>query len=326
MNPKSIFNLFSPKGKAPAVGARQISALAISLAVWSLLVLTACGPVPASVAVIEEAAPAVAPAAVTEKEAASDSAFLAANPELLVAHPPAEAQEMTESEFLAANPELKIVRRYTGAIENEGSQPATYDIEVVRHKNFTDFQTLKANLAGEENIADHAGADNVAALRYKFRHGLGIEANIENEGSRPDTYDIEVIRTQNYAAFLEKNSLDAFVEANPELRFARRRLATAIEETANPELSEKLARRWMMTQVDSTFLAANPELMVARRSAITLKDEVSQPETYDIEMLRIQRYAEAAEKRAEAAFLAANPELMVARRYEAMGASRGEGD
>jgi hypothetical protein len=146
MNPKSILNLFSPKGKSQAVVYRQIATLAMSLAVLSLFVLTACGQVQASVPVVEESLSVVAPVAVTEEEPASDSAFLAANPELLKAHPPAEVPEMTEAAYLAANPELKIVRRYTGAIENAGSQPEARDIEVVRHNNFVAFQNLKAEL------------------------------------------------------------------------------------------------------------------------------------------------------------------------------------
>jgi hypothetical protein len=46
-------------------------------------------------------------------------------------------------------------------------------------------------------------------------------------------------------------TLDAFLEANPELRFARNRLAVGVEEST-----------------DSAFLAANPELMVAHRYAV----------------------------------------------------------
>lgn len=117
MNPKSIFKLFSPKEKAQAVALRQISTLAISLAVLSLFALTACLQVPASVPVVEEVLPAIAPAAVTEPEPASDSAFLDANPELLEANLPAEGQAMTDSALLGANPELAIAGRYADGVE-----------------------------------------------------------------------------------------------------------------------------------------------------------------------------------------------------------------
>jgi type IV pilus biogenesis protein CpaD/CtpE len=80
-----MFNLFSLKEIGQTLIPRQVSSLVMSLAVLSLFVLTGCLQGPASVPVVEEAAPAVAPMAVTEEETASDSAFLAANPELAIA-------------------------------------------------------------------------------------------------------------------------------------------------------------------------------------------------------------------------------------------------
>lgn len=344
MNPKSIFNLFSPKGKAPTLAHRQLATLAISLALVSLFALTGCTQVPGSDVVVEESSAAIAPEAVIEQETASDSTFLAANPELLKANPPTLGEEAPESTFLANNPELMVARRYSSAIENEGSppdpyhietlraqryaeaakkraesalpatnpellkaHPPTFDKEGLRHTYFQDW-IIEANAADAVKpaikpmhlrrvpgytidavkpaiqpvsfdredlrqtyfrdwqieadrpepsplgqpvsmVTDQTSADPVAQQRYKFQHGLGIEAALEN-GANPATLE----------------DLDAFLEANPELRFIRNHLATAIiEEATNPELAEKLARRQMRTGLTSTFLAANPELMAAGR-------------------------------------------------------------
>ena len=160
MNQKPILKLFSLKGSGPPLIPRPMITLVITLAMLSLYVLTACSQVPVSVPEVKEAAPALAPEAVAQEEPASDSAYLAANPELLKAHPPAGGQAMTESEFLAANPELKDARRYAGALENEvdpdrdiglldfftpnDQRPVTFDKAGLQQSYFQDW-AIEAN-------------------------------------------------------------------------------------------------------------------------------------------------------------------------------------
>ena len=131
MNPKPMFKLFSLKGMRQIVIPRQVSMLVICVVGLALFALTAYAQEPTNDSGVEVSGLAVAPAAVTDKESASDSAYLAANPELAIASRYAgvttkwAVYQLSESIFLAANPELITARRYTRAVENEAT-PSTF--------------------------------------------------------------------------------------------------------------------------------------------------------------------------------------------------------
>lgn len=161
MDRKFIFKRFSPKGKGAAI------TLIISLVILSLFNLTAYGQEPTDDSVAPEGSQAIVLVAVPETEPVINSAFLAANPEL-----------------------------------------------------------LKINLTTERNI-NRTGAYYVAAQRYKFVHGLGIEADVENEASASivlaaNPEFIEIMRLRRDAKAAETKAQAAFLAANPELMVAGR--------------------------------------------------------------------------------------------------------
>jgi acetyl esterase/lipase len=97
----------------------------VGLGVLLLALLGACAQSPIAEPEPDQLAPVEVVAPQTEEkplrgeaEAATGSAFYAANPELLKAHPPTLVEAMPESIFLATNPELMIARRYV-AVESE---------------------------------------------------------------------------------------------------------------------------------------------------------------------------------------------------------------
>ncbi len=75
---------------------------------------------------------------------------------------------------------------------------------------------------------------------------------IEQRAVQPESYDIEAVRAQNYAAFAAEQSDSTYRAANPELNAASRYKSTLIEESTT----------------GSAFYAANPELMAAQRCAV----------------------------------------------------------
>jgi hypothetical protein len=172
--------------------------------------------------------------------------------------------------------------------EPEPGQPAP--AEVVAAQTEEESLTIQTEAAtGSAYYA--ANPELMLALRH---------AELEREITTNSAYfavNPELMVAQGYPAVIKDE-----VAASPSLYW------TPIQRGSSPTVSPEVRQI-----AETRLLAANPELMVARRN--TVIEEVSQPEAYDIEMLRIQRYAEVADKRAEAAFLAANPELMVARRY-----------
>jgi len=180
MNLKFIFKLFSLKGKGQTVAFRQITTLAASLTVLSLFVLTACLQVPASVPVGEEISPAVVPQAVIGKEPVSDSAFLAANPELLKARPSLVAAEMTGSALMAANPELAIVGRYADLAEQRAKAA-----ELVANP-----ELLKAHPPTRvEEVSESTYLASNPELKIVRRYPVAIE----NESSQSAPSDIEAV-------------------------------------------------------------------------------------------------------------------------------------
>jgi hypothetical protein len=133
---------------------------------------------------------------------------------------------------------LVVACNQVPVVEPETNQPAPVEVVVPQ----TEVQSLPIETETTPGSAFYAANPELKILLYT--------GSLEKVDIQPDDYDIELLRAQSYAVFREKNSLDIFLEANPELRFARNRLATVTEEG-----------------VDSTFLATNPELMVARRYA-----------------------------------------------------------
>ena len=105
----------------------------------------------------------------------------------------------TDSSYLASNPELNAVRGYTGAIENEGSQPVTFDLEALR-EFFAHEWTIEADtidpsplMQPVSNGIEMTEADFLAAnpeLKIVRRY----TGAIENKGSQPVTFDLEALR------------------------------------------------------------------------------------------------------------------------------------
>jgi hypothetical protein len=125
----------------------------------------------------------------------------------------------------------------------------------------------------------------------------------------------------------ETLTLEAFLEANPELRFARNRLTMATEDpdsaslAANPELMA--AHRFIASNILTleAFLEANPELRFARnRLAMATEDLDSASLAANPELMVAHRLAGVMDESQDSAFLAANPELMAAHRYAALEA------
>jgi hypothetical protein len=101
----STLNPFAPKGEAQSAARRMIPFL-VGLSAVLLVVLVAYVAVEASEPAMEK----------------TDEAFLAANPELIVARRYTTGiLETTEATFFAANPELIIARRYGSSVE-EGTE------------------------------------------------------------------------------------------------------------------------------------------------------------------------------------------------------------
>jgi len=153
MTRKSIFKLFNPKRMGQTVIPRPVFMWVICVAMLSLFAMTAYAQEPTNDSGVEVSGVAVAPAVVTDKEPVSDSAYLAANPELAVAGRYAGVttkwvvDELSGSIFLAANPELMLVHRYADALKNQGGQPGTYDIELLRSQLYAEAAEKKAEAA-----------------------------------------------------------------------------------------------------------------------------------------------------------------------------------
>jgi hypothetical protein len=117
-----------------------------------------------------------------------------------------------DSVFYAANPELMVVQRYPTAMDQPTNPSEGYDIETLRAQNYAAITVMRT---GSTYLA--ANPEVMVARRYS---PLGTW------------------------------TLEAFLQANPEMRFVQNRLAGVREEP-----------------LDSAFLAANPELMAAHRYA-----------------------------------------------------------
>jgi len=93
--------------------------------------------------------------------------------------------------------------------------PPTFDIEHLRQVYDANWaveaDAVDVNLADQSSIFLAANPELMMARRYR------------------DVIENEVLPAQSYVGFPDKSTLDAFLEANPELRFARSRLAAAIE-------------------------------------------------------------------------------------------------
>lgn len=234
MNLKSIFNLFSPKGKAQAVAQRHnIATLAMRLGGLSLLALAGCVQAPASVPVVEEFAPQVAPAAVTKNEGSqpdpydiegvraqryaeaaeerAEAASLAANPELLKAHPPALVEQAPESTFLASNPELMTARRYTNAITNE--------VDPDRDRGLLDFFAGPNETNGLRAIERDPNED-IGLLEF-FKLNNRSPVNFDKEGLQQTYFQdwtieanaADAVKAAVEPAAITKQNLDFWIEA-----------------------------------------------------------------------------------------------------------------
>lgn len=119
-------------------------------------------------------------------------------------------------------------RRFVQPIKGNGaSEPPIFDIEHLR-------QIYDANWSIEADSVDLNPAD---------QSSIFLAANPELMVVHYYTGAIrnEILPALSHTGFPDKSTLDAFLEANPELRFARRRLAAAME-----------------TGDDSTYLATDP--------------------------------------------------------------------
>ena len=97
----SILNLFAPKGKGSSIAHKRIVFL-VGLSTALLVILVGYVVVSASEPAVKN----------------TGEAFLAANPELMVAHRyVGPVIEEGDAALLAANPELMVARRYIGSVE-----------------------------------------------------------------------------------------------------------------------------------------------------------------------------------------------------------------
>lgn len=129
----------------------------------------------------------------------------------------AESNDLTNSAFLAANPELNVVRGHTGAIEKQGSRPVTADLEALR-EFYANEWTVEADAidpkplvtpgnsgvekTGAEasplvqpvsHVVEMSEADFLAAnpeLKLVRRY---LDAS-ENRSNQPVTFDLEAVR------------------------------------------------------------------------------------------------------------------------------------
>lgn len=119
-------------------------------------------------------------------------------------------------------------------------------LEVVPQQAETAPVILEANDTQSDSELFAANPELMAADRFT--------GAIEEETMSASTFyatNPELMATQRYAVEAEESTLDAFLRANPELRFVRRSL-----ETAPAQKQSAL----------DAFLEANPELRFARRS------------------------------------------------------------
>jgi hypothetical protein len=233
MNHKRTLSLYSPNAVGQTVTLPQIPALVTGLVGLLLLALTACGPVPVSglAAVPAHPVEAVSSTAISENAATADPAFLAANPELMLARRYPAAPLVAS---LAANPELTLARRYPAA----GQADAT-------------AATLAAN-------------PELSSARYYAPYPIDNQAALAS--FLADNPELMVAR--RYSPGTQEGA--AFLADNPELMLARRHTAAprVASVALNPELSAAhLYAAPLGATDDPAFLAANPELMTARRYA-----------------------------------------------------------
>ena len=275
MNQKRTFNLFRPKSVEQAVIHRQIPALVVGLAALLLLALTACAPVPVGglVAVPAHPGKAVASTTVSENALTNDWAFLAANPELILARRTTAAPMVAS---LAASPELIVARRYTAAMQ-AGAEVATLDAnpELSTARYYAPY-TIDDQAALASFLA--ANPELMAARRYippggwtrRMPQHIPLQNKVDPDG---DIGLLEFFKPQPIKALQNKVDPDSDIGL---LEFFK---PQTIKETSapdqlsysvalNPELS--VARGYaapLEARGNPTFLAANPELMVARRYA-----------------------------------------------------------
>jgi hypothetical protein len=208
MNHKRTLSLYSPNAVGQTVTLPQIPALVTGLVGLLLLALTACGPVPVSglAAVPAHPVEAVSSTAISENAATADPAFLAANPELMLARRYPAAPLVAS---LAANPELTLARRYPAA----GQADAT-------------AATLAANpeLSSARYYAPYP-IDNQAALASFLADNPELTL-ARRHTTAPLVASValnpELSAAHLYAAPLGATDDPAFLAANPELMTARR--------------------------------------------------------------------------------------------------------
>ncbi|MCB0193097.1 MAG: hypothetical protein KDJ65_14230 [Anaerolineae bacterium] len=112
------FKRFSLKAIRQTVNPRWVIAPAICCAALTFFALTVQAQDPAEETKLDRASAAIAAAEVSDDKAiVRDSAFLAANPELLKVQTTAFVRNVSDSTYLAANPELSVVRRYSAALD-----------------------------------------------------------------------------------------------------------------------------------------------------------------------------------------------------------------
>ena len=305
MNQKRTLSLNSPHGVGQTVIQPRIRALVTGLVGLLLLALTACAQVPVGglVAVPVHPVEAVASTAASENAATADPAFLAANPELMLARRYTAAPLVAS---LAANPELMLAHRYPAAVQADAEAAtlsANPELSTARYyaPYTTDDQAALASFLA-------ANPELMAARRYippggwtrRMPQHIPLQNKVDPDG---DIGLLEFFKPQTIKAVSTPDPLRNKVDPDSDIGLLEFFKPQTINEVStpdqlsysmvlNPELS--VARRYaapLEAMDDPGFLAANPELMLARR------------------------YTAAVQAGAQAATLAANPELTTARHY-----------